>query len=272
MKFALLQQPTKYLFPLRRSKGLLLEDTKPLLVETDDSSEDEETRIDKLTNIEVIALSPSDVEIVEEEREVIDEVDCCRRRQIDIISDEREVAQTVQEEPSETNKSPFGFLFETFLCFPYKNPVLEEEDETVEDVHPISTLFGGHMYKQTRDDPIGVAIKTSSKASGIFISKMSISSRLRSTAMLVGMRIVAINGLPCPKNIAAAAELIRSAQGDLRVIAAKEDDPIFASQQGEEDDDDAVDDEVDDESSMNGTEAPLECRRSTTLMSIVQKL
>jgi hypothetical protein len=138
-------------------------------------------------------------------------------------------------------------------------------EDNVEDDQKERRLFGGHIFKRTRDDRIGVSIKNSSSTNGIFISKMNISTRLRSSALLVGMRIVTINGMTCPKALSAAVELIRSAQGDLKVIAAKEDDPIFASE------DSAEEDQINDEP-MKYSETPLECRRSSSFKSIVHNL
>jgi hypothetical protein len=235
-----------------------LEEERPLL----DSEQETSDMGVKLSNIEVVAVSPRNVVVVEEEREMIHEPDFCRK----ISTNER-------EEASVASSGDFAsFIFDN-LCFQYKNPVLEEvvkvednaEDDQKDREEPISRLFGGHIFKRTRDDRIGVSIKNSSSTNGIFISKMSISTRLRSSALLVGMRIATINGITCPKALSAAVELIRSAQGDLKVIAAKEDDPIFASE------DSAEEDQINDEP-MKHSETPLESRRSSSFKSIVHNL
>jgi hypothetical protein len=258
MKISLLK-PTKYLFRSKpKAVEISLEEEIPLL----DSEQETSDMGVKLYNIEVVAVSPRNVAVVEEEREMIHEPDFSRN----ISKDER-------EEVSVPSSGNFESFMLDHLCFQYKNPVLEEvvkvedkiEDDQKEREGPISKLFGGHIFKRTRDDRIGVSIKNSSSTNGIFISKMSISSRLRSSAMLVGMRIATINGITCPKALSAAVELIRSAQGDLKVIAAKEDDPIFASE------DSAEEDQINDEPMIN-SETPLECRRSSSFKSIVHNL
>jgi hypothetical protein len=112
----------------------------------------------------------------------------------------------------------------------HEDAVLSEATELnqkKETPKPFDRLVGGHLYKNHKDDRIGICIKDSMSKEGVFISSLQIGSRFKwsTDVSLEGMRILSINGLPCPSDLEETVDMMKEAEGDLKLVAAAIEPP-----------------------------------------------
>lgn len=70
-------------------------------------------------------------------------------------------------------------------------------------------------------EPIG--LKLASGKGGVIVSEIKENSPFRFTGLEIGMRIMEINSIPCPRSLLVATNLIRAAEGDLQLIATNDE-------------------------------------------------
>ncbi|CAJ1952693.1 unnamed protein product [Cylindrotheca closterium] len=149
----------------------------------------------------------------------------------------RKVANRTATKTSEENDYEPSFI--DTLCFSSKaaSGVIEEshaEDDASQVIKldqnappPPYRLVGGYIYKNHKDTPMGMSIKNSTTKQGVYISDHQIGSRFKwSTDLAVdGMQILSINGLSCPSDLEVTVDMMKQAEGDLKLIAAVIDPP-----------------------------------------------
>eukprot|EP00526_Cylindrotheca_closterium_P010806 CAMPEP_0113623972 /NCGR_PEP_ID=MMETSP0017_2-20120614/12350_1 /TAXON_ID=2856 /ORGANISM="Cylindrotheca closterium" /LENGTH=384 /DNA_ID=CAMNT_0000533973 /DNA_START=36 /DNA_END=1190 /DNA_ORIENTATION=+ /assembly_acc=CAM_ASM_000147 len=167
----------------------------------------------------------------------------CREKASDEERDQemqlRKVANKKAHKISE-EENDYGPSFIDTLCFSSKavadtTEEYQKEDDASQTIkldqddspRPFDRLVGGYIYKNHKDDKIGMSIKDSKSKQGVYISGLHIGSRFKwSTDVSVdGMRILSINGLACPSDLEATVDMMKQAEGDLKLIAAAIDPP-----------------------------------------------
>lgn len=74
------------------------------------------------------------------------------------------------------------------------------------------------IQKESANEDVGLKL-TLGENNGIYISEIQNFSKFRYTGMQPGMRIVTINGLPCPTSMRVATALINAAEGNFEIMA-----------------------------------------------------
>ena len=78
------------------------------------------------------------------------------------------------------------------------------------------------IQRESWAEPIG--LKLAKGKGGVIVSEIKEDSPFRFTGLQVGMRLMEINGVPCPKSLLVATNLMRAAEGDVQLIATQEEE------------------------------------------------
>merc|ERR1712100_663170 len=76
-------------------------------------------------------------------------------------------------------------------------------------------------FKADKMDKVGVHVKKNSAWDVIYVSGIKTDSKFASSKLQVGMAILTINGISCPKTVREITDLIRECEGPLTLVAAK---------------------------------------------------
>ena len=96
--------------------------------------------------------------------------------------------------------------------------VIVSKDIVVEDNDSTEVMI--EIHKANWWDPVGIHLDHGK--GGIIVSKVEEDSPFRFTALQVGMRIVAINGILCPRSTVVATNLLAGATGNLELLVTNE--------------------------------------------------
>lgn len=86
-----------------------------------------------------------------------------------------------------------------------------------------SPVFVGEITKESADVKLGIALKNSTKAAGIFISKVAEDGAFGGTELAPGQKVLSINGTPCPATTSEAIALVKEAVGTLKIVTIPTD-------------------------------------------------
>ena len=81
------------------------------------------------------------------------------------------------------------------------------------------------VHKKRKTEQVGVTIRKLKKRDGIYISKIHRFGKLASEKLRVGMKIVSLNGIPCPQTVEETLYLLKEAKGDLKIVAEYPESP-----------------------------------------------
>lgn len=79
--------------------------------------------------------------------------------------------------------------------------------------------FIGKIFKDSIDDTLGIILKESPSSKGVFIAKIKQESKFSKTELKEGMKIVSIDGVPCPPSAIDAVKMMKEKIGRLEIIA-----------------------------------------------------
>lgn len=82
-----------------------------------------------------------------------------------------------------------------------------------------STPIIAKIFKKTKQDPLGLHFVSFKKKRGIFVYRIHEESRFLNTKLEPGMKLLAINGQPCPASVAETLAMVQNIVGDLSIKA-----------------------------------------------------
>ena len=77
--------------------------------------------------------------------------------------------------------------------------------------------------KAAKDEKLGIALERIEGKRGIFIAAIQKGSKCESSGLRQGMKVLAINGKPCPRSVKATMKLLASIEGKITIKASRED-------------------------------------------------
>lgn len=92
--------------------------------------------------------------------------------------------------------------------------IVAEMEEIEEDVNTVVSI-----YKETRTEPLGVYLMKRMLKNGLFVSKIREDSKFHNSDLKVGMKIVKINGHPCPPTVQEFIALLAQIDGEVTIVA-----------------------------------------------------
>ena len=121
-----------------------------------------------------------------------------------------------------------------------QNIKIEQRDTKDERMHTYATSHDKHsteldekreepdvtmcrVFKRERKERLGISFVSYKSREGVFVYKIHENSIFRATDMTPGMKILCINGRPCPKRVGDALDLLKALKGKI-VISAVGDD------------------------------------------------
>ncbi|KAL3939106.1 MAG: hypothetical protein SGBAC_006109 [Bacillariaceae sp.] len=75
------------------------------------------------------------------------------------------------------------------------------------------------VTKASKKEPLGVFIKKVLLKDGLYVSQLQAGSEIASTGLKPGMKILTINGKPCPQTVKDFRELVSSMEGQVDIVA-----------------------------------------------------
>ena len=110
---------------------------------------------------------------------------------------------------------------------PNDEVVMEDEEEIVFEEDYPETKFVCSLSKENKQEKLGMTIK--SGINGIFISKVKEGGKSFNAGLKTGMRILSINGLPCPATVEETMKLLYEAEGDFCITTVVGQDKAITS-------------------------------------------
>lgn len=79
--------------------------------------------------------------------------------------------------------------------------------------------FIGRIDRQSKADALGIILKQSQREQGLILATIKEDSKFQGTELEEGMKIVSINGFPCPEKAKDAIRMMQNSLGKLKVVA-----------------------------------------------------
>ena len=83
--------------------------------------------------------------------------------------------------------------------------------------------FVGKIVRESLNENLGMILKESPSSKGVFIAKISVDSKFSGTDLEEGMKIISIEGIPCPSSANGATKIMQQKLGRLKVVAINVD-------------------------------------------------
>jgi hypothetical protein len=77
----------------------------------------------------------------------------------------------------------------------------------------------GTIHKEKKNTKMGLSLKNSTMLAGVFIAKIKPNSLFSNTDLREGMKVLEIQGKPCPAVLEEAVDMLRHAEGFLEIVA-----------------------------------------------------
>jgi hypothetical protein len=91
----------------------------------------------------------------------------------------------------------------------------------VEPVEAPPRIITGKIYKESKKTKMGLSLKNSTMLAGVFIANIKKKSLFSKTDLKDGMKVLTIQGQPCPDILEDAVSMLRKTVGDLKIVAEK---------------------------------------------------
>lgn len=85
------------------------------------------------------------------------------------------------------------------------------------------------ITKSSKDETVGLALRTSLSTKGIYVHHLGEGSKFETTELKPEMKICRINDTPCPELLSETITLLKEAEGDLVILASPNDETVETS-------------------------------------------
>jgi len=85
------------------------------------------------------------------------------------------------------------------------------------------------ITKSSKDETVGLALRTSLSTKGIYVHHLGEGSKFEATELKPEMKICRINDTPCPELLSETITLLKETEGDLVILASSNDETVETS-------------------------------------------